>query len=195
MRVTYKFGAVKLSHKVKTVCQCCNREYTHNLHKSVYDNGFHNMAETKSKWYEKANIEAERISKEGAICRTCKLAGVKPIPNWTMPPFAPKKPKKPCKPIAKLYLTPSTGTLWLCSENECLNRLMCPETDTPLLQLSYSPENPDSRVKKSFPKECVSDAQELYRLRLVQYKEEFEQYKKDIAKYNSIMKKRQEASL
>lgn len=193
MRVTYRFDAVKLSHKVLTVCQCCDREYTHNLQKSLYNNGFHNMQESKSQWYEWAEKEGERISKEGAICTTCKRVGAKPIPGWTMPPFTPKKPQKPYEPIAKLYLSPGAGILWLCSKGEKLNRLVCPETGEPLIQIPYSPENPGTSVKKPFPAECVSDAQTAYKLALAEYKEEFEQYKKDIAVYKLIKQQRQEA--
>lgn len=193
MRVTYRFDAVKLSHQVKTVCQCCDREYNHTLKTSMYDNGYHNMRESKSEWYEKAKIEGERISKEGAICTTCKRAGAKPIPGWTMPPFTPKKPQKPYKPMAKLYLTPSTGTLWLCSESQSLNKLQCPETGEPLIQIPYSPENPGTSVKKAFPAEYVSDAQSVYSVALAEYQAEFEQYKKDIAAYKLIKQQRQEA--
>lgn len=193
MKITYTFGKIRLSHKVLTVCQSCDREYYHNLQTSLYDNGFHNMQESKSKWYEWAEKEGERISKEGAICTTCKRAGVKPIPGWTMPPFAPRKPQKPYKPIAKLYLSPSINTLWLCSENESLNKLQCPETGEPLLQLPYSPDNPDTRVKKPFPAEYVSDAQAVYSVALAEYQAEFEQYKKDITEYKLVMQQRKEA--
>lgn len=193
MRFTYNFSAAKLSHQVKTVCQCCDREYNHTLKTSLYDNGFHNMRESKSKWYEQAKIEGERISKEGAICTTCKRAGAKPIHGWTMPPFTPKKPKKPYKPVAKLYLTPSTGTLWLCSENQSLNKLQCPETGEPLIQIPYSPENPGTSVKKTFPAEFVSDAQAVYSVALAEYQTEFDQYKKDIAGYQLIAQQRKEA--
>ncbi len=193
MIVTYKFGAVKLSHKVLTVCQCCDREYTHNLQKSLYNNGFHNMQESKSNWYAWAEKEGERISKEGAICTTCDRAGATPIPGWTMPPFTPRKPQKPQKPVAKLYLSPSINTLWLCSENESLNKLVCPETGEPLLQIPYSPENPGASVKKPFPAEYVSDAQVIYTVALNKYQAEFQQYKKDIAEYKLVMQQRKEA--
>jgi len=193
MRVTYRFGAVKLSHKVLTVCQCCDREYTHNLQESVYDNGFHNMSKTKSNWYEWAEVEAERISKEGAICTTCKRAGAKPIPGWTMPPFAPVRPQKPQKPIAKLYLSPSTNILWLSSEGEYLKNLTCPKTGEPLIQLPYDPKNPSPSEKKPFPAGWVENVQPLYAFALIQYQAEMKQYKKDIAAYKLIKQQRQEA--
>ncbi|RUP37949.1 MAG: hypothetical protein EKK63_13665 [Acinetobacter sp.] len=151
------------------------------------------MKETKSNWYEWAEVEAERISKEGAICTTCKRKGVKPIPGWTMPPFKPQKPQKPRKPIAKLYLSPSINKLWLTSEKEYPKRLICPRTGEPLLQLPYSPDNPTPSEKEAFPAEFVGDAQALYALNLAQYEEDFKQYKKDIAEYKLIKQHRQEA--
>lgn len=71
MRVSYQFSEQRMTRQVKTFCPQCNKKLNRVISRSYYNNGFHNVSETRDKYNAELNKEAAELMEKGVLCGAC----------------------------------------------------------------------------------------------------------------------------